>query len=250
LSTIADNLRKNSELVDCLKVEGVKEVHFKEISEETGKKINTDMKTMLFSDVLSLELGEHEEFIREIAEKAKQQENLEKDILKIESSWKEYQMTIIKKERDNKTVFLLSGTDDIRGKLEEDQYSVSTMATDRGLLDNPELRVKLKKIEEALNDVSETIEQWSLVQTKYLNLEIIFKNDEIRTQLKNETKEFLKLDKEYTKIAENAYTNKMILGICNKNTFNSLENIQRGLEACQRNLSKYLDDKKTKCPRF
>jgi len=78
------------------------------------------------------------------------------------------------------------------------------MATDRGLLDNPELRVKLKKIEEALNDVSETIEQWSLVQTKYLNLEIIFKNDEIRTQLKNETKEFMKLDKEYTKIAENA----------------------------------------------
>jgi len=121
LSNIADNLRKNSELVDCLKVEGVKEVHFKEISEETGKKINTDMKTMLFSDVLSLELGEHEEFIREIAEKAKQQENLEKDILKIESSWKEYQMTIIKKERDNKIVFLLSGTDDIRGKLEEDQ---------------------------------------------------------------------------------------------------------------------------------
>jgi len=90
------------------------------------------------------------------------------------------------------------------------------MSTDRNLLDNPELKSKLKKIEEALNDVSETTEQWSLVQTKYMNLEIIFKNDEIKTQLKNETKEFMKLDKEYTKIAENAYTNKMILGICNK----------------------------------
>jgi len=42
----------------------------------------------------------------------------------------------------------------------------------------------------------------------------------------------------------------MILGICNKTTFNQLLKILRGLEACQRNLSKYLDDKKTKCPRF
>jgi len=112
------------------------------------------------------------------------------------------------------------------------------MSTDRNLLDNPELKSKLKKIEEALNDVSETTEQWSLVQTKYMNLEIIFKNDEIKTQLKNETKEFMKLDKEYTKIAENAYTNKMILGICNKANYKALQDILKGLEACQRNLSK------------
>jgi hypothetical protein len=70
------------------------------------------------------------------------------------------------------------------------------MASDRGLMDNPELKNKLKKIEEQLTDVTETVEQWSLVQQKYLNLEIIFRNDEIKTQLKAETKEFMKLDKE------------------------------------------------------
>lgn len=63
-------------------------------------------------------------------------------------------------------------------------------------MDNPELKNKLKKIEEQLTDVNETVEQWSLVQQKYLNLEIIFRNDEIKTQLKAETKEFMKLDKE------------------------------------------------------
>jgi hypothetical protein len=70
------------------------------------------------------------------------------------------------------------------------------MASDRGLMDNPELKNKLKRIEEQLTDVTETVEQWSLVQQKYLNLEIIFRNDEIKTQLKAETKEFMKLDKE------------------------------------------------------
>lgn len=75
-------------------------------------------------------------------------------------------------------------------------YMVNTMASDRGLMENPELKNKLKKIEEQLTDVSETTEQWSLVQNKYMNLEIIFRNDEIKTQLKAETKEFMKLDKE------------------------------------------------------
>jgi len=99
-----DELRKNTELIECLKVEGVKEVHFKEISEEVKVNINTDMKTMTVSDVMKLKLCEFDEFIREIAEKAKTQENLEKDILKIESTWKEYPMNIVKKDRDGKSV--------------------------------------------------------------------------------------------------------------------------------------------------
>lgn len=74
-------------------------------------------------------------------------------------------------------------------------YMINTMASDRGLMENPELKNKLKKIEEQLTDVSETTEQWSLVQNKYMNLEIIFRNDEIKTQLKAETKEFMSLIK-------------------------------------------------------
>ena len=74
-------------------------------------------------------------------------------------------------------------------------YMINTMASDRGLMENPELKNKLKKIEEQLTDVLETTEQWSLVQNKYMNLEIIFRNDEIKTQLKAETKEFMSLIK-------------------------------------------------------
>jgi len=40
------------------------------------------------------------------------------------------------------------------------------MSSDRGLMDNPELKNKLKKIQEQLTDVTETVEQWSLVQNK------------------------------------------------------------------------------------
>ena len=59
---------------------------------------------MTLSDVMKLKLCEFDEFIREIVEKAKTQENLEKDILKIESTRKEYPMNIVKKDRDDKSV--------------------------------------------------------------------------------------------------------------------------------------------------
>jgi len=79
-------------------------MHFKEISDEVKVKINTDMKTMLVSDVLQLKLAANEAFICEIADKAKSQENLEKEIQSIESKWKEFAMVIVKRERDGKAV--------------------------------------------------------------------------------------------------------------------------------------------------
>jgi hypothetical protein len=56
-----DELRKNTELIECLKVEGVKEVHFREISEEVKVPINTEMKTMTVADVMKLKLSEYDE---------------------------------------------------------------------------------------------------------------------------------------------------------------------------------------------
>jgi hypothetical protein len=89
MSKKSEELKKWTDIIDCLKVEGVKEMHFKEISEETKIPIVTDMKVMTFACVLKLDLTANEDFIREIADKAKIQENLEKEIMKIENTWKE-----------------------------------------------------------------------------------------------------------------------------------------------------------------
>jgi len=104
LNNIIEDLKKSSDVIERLKFEGVKEMHFKEISEEVKVHINTDMKTMLVSDVFKLKLSSNIDFITEIAEKAKSQENLEKEIQIIESKWKEFAMVIVKKEREGKSV--------------------------------------------------------------------------------------------------------------------------------------------------
>jgi len=65
-------------------------MHFREMSEELKIPIVTDFKLMTFADVLKLDLFKNQEYIQEVAEKAKVQENLEKEISKIENTWKEY----------------------------------------------------------------------------------------------------------------------------------------------------------------
>jgi len=121
-----EELLKQADLIDCLRIDGVKDLHFQEISNEMKIPISCDVKNMETREVLLLlkepHLSEKEDFLREVADKAKNQENLEKEILKIEVTWKEFAMTIVPKggRDDGKIVYLLSGTDEIRTKLEED----------------------------------------------------------------------------------------------------------------------------------
>lgn len=76
-------------------------MHFQEISTEMKINISCDVKNMETREVLLLLkeplMSEKEDFIREIADKAKNQEQLEKEILKIESTWKEFAMNVIPK---------------------------------------------------------------------------------------------------------------------------------------------------------
>ena len=98
---LKEELLKQADLIDCLRIEGVKDLHFQEISNEMKIPISCDVKNMETREVLMLLreplMSEKEDFIREIADKAKNQEQLEKEILKIESTWKEFSMNIIPK---------------------------------------------------------------------------------------------------------------------------------------------------------
>jgi len=101
LVNLKEELLKQADLIDCLRIEGVKDLHFQEISNEMKIPISCDVKNMETREVLMLLreplMSEKEDFIREIADKAKNQEQLEKEILKIESTWKEFSMNIIPK---------------------------------------------------------------------------------------------------------------------------------------------------------
>jgi dynein heavy chain len=64
------------------------------------------------------------------------------------------------------------------------------------------IKPKVTAWEADLNLISEVIDLWMIVQRKWMYLESIFASDDIRMQLPEEAKKFLKTDTNYKKIME------------------------------------------------
>ena len=74
---------------------------------------------------------------------------------------------------------------------------------------------KIRKWEQDLNRISEVIEVWLQVQKKWIYLEGIFMGSEdIKQQLREDSKKFDKNDKTFKKIMETAYKNPNIYACC------------------------------------
>lgn len=64
----------------------------------------------------------------------------------------------------------------------------------------------VNKWERALANISEIIEEWLLVQRKWLYLEGIFIGGDIRTQLPEEARKFDDIDKAYRRVGNILFT--------------------------------------------
>jgi len=65
-----------------------------------------------------------------------------------------------------------------------------------------------------LGEVSETIEKWLKVQVYWTNLFPVFTSGDISKQMPNETKRFLKSNKDWLRRMEAAHDTKNVLGCC------------------------------------
>lgn len=68
----------------------------------------------------------------------------------------------------------------------------------------------VNKWERALANISEIIEEWLLVQRKWLYLEGIFIGGDIRTQLPEEARKFDDIDKAYRRVGQEIHTQSYI----------------------------------------
>jgi len=112
---------------------------------------------------------------------------------------------------------------------------------------------RVRHWEFALNRISECIDIWLQVQKKWIYLEGIFtSSDDIRQQLKEETKKFDKNDKTFKKIMELTQKNTNILYCCvnTESRLVDLKTLSDELDKRQKSLSDYMDTKRNFFPRF
>lgn len=101
--------------------------------------------------------------------------------------------------------------------------------------------------------IAECIDVWLLVQKKWMYLEGIFiGNEDIRQQLKDESKKFDKNNQAFKKIMETTYKTPNVYACCvlYENRLTELKTLSDELDKRQKSLSDYLDRKRNIFPRF
>lgn len=231
------------------------ERHWKRIMEETGKSVvELNLKTMTLSKVFDLELQNYEEKVQEICQEAKDEAKNEENIQSIESKWKAATFEMIaygKTTNDDKRVYVLKGVDEIRELLDDSILVLQTLQASRYIR---AIKDRVNRWEKDLNTIMDTIDTWMIVQRKWMYLEMIFGNDDIKQQLPEEAKKFGKTDQRFKSIMDVTQSNPVVLYACTKanggDTLDMLRGISADLDRCQKSLSQYLEGKQMAFPRF
>jgi dynein heavy chain len=224
--------------------------------EETGREATeVNLKTMTLSKVFELELQNYEEKVTDICIEAKEEEKNELNIQKIEEAWKKTQFDLINyrkgatEEKDKQ--YVLRTPDEIKQLLEDNILILQSLAASKYVR---AIKNQVTRWEKDLNTIYDVIDCWMLVQRKWMYLESIFGNDDIKMQLPEEAKKFGRTDVAFSNIMKATYSNPIVLHACVKadggKRLDELRNISADLDRCQKSLSNYLETKQMSFPRF
>lgn len=106
---------------------------------------------------------------------------------------------------------------------------------------------QIKQIEEKLGGIDDYLAKLNIIQRKWVYLEPIF----MRGGLPHEQGRFMRVDEEYRNIALGIGNDPKVVSLCDVHGIkDTLETILSQLDMCQKALSSYLEEKRSKFPRF
>jgi dynein heavy chain len=141
--------------------------------------------------LLDMGAAEYISQIDDISGAAQGEETIEKTLEGVKERWAENAFVVIP-YREFKDKFLISEVDDLIILLEDDQMTVGTMMGSKFVT---EIRDEVEEWELKLKYIDIIIQEWLIFQRSWMYLENIFSADDIREQLKDETRLFGQVDK-------------------------------------------------------
>lgn len=237
-------------LIASLKNEAMKERHWQRLMGTTGVKFDMNPKTFTLQKLFEMNLHRFSEDIGEIVMEASQELKIEKELRKVETKWQATDFTLLKYTRNGQfRAHVVVVPDDLRMDLEDHMLNLQTMASSRFV---GNFRQQVARWSKNLNMVSEVLEVWLAVQTKWQYLEGIFVgNEDIKAQLPEETRKFAAIDKSFKALMTAVAGAPNIVNVCNTDgRLAMLAELGERLDACQKSLTEYLDSKRNAFPRF
>lgn len=237
-------------LMADLKSDALRKRHWDQLMRVTGQQFDMDPKTFTLANMFAMQLHNFREEISGITSAAVKELTIEQELQKVAAVWREQKFDLFKYTKGGEDRgWLLRSTEDVMVLLEDMSLNLQSMMASRFV--KPFLE-DVRRWEQRLSLIGETIEAWMLVQRKWMYLESIFVgSDDIRHQLPQEAKRFDNIDKTWKKIMADTAKNTNVLEACSADgRLQTLLQLSEELETCQKSLSEYLDTKRCSFPRF
>ncbi|VEL13031.1 unnamed protein product [Protopolystoma xenopodis] len=225
----------------------VQDRHWIELMRDTGREIEINNDTTL-ADLLSLNLHKFEEEVREIVSKASNEQKIERDLEKIDQTWRD--MNFEYEKHDRTGLQLPKATEELTTTLEEIQVKILEMLANR---DNSFSISKINFWHNTLSTTDQVLTLWFETQRVWCGLESIFVLcDDIKSQLPEDTQLFLQHDAEFKQLIEEIRNKPKVIDATTqrKELYTELQAIRDGFTVCEKALADYLETKRLVFPRF
>ncbi|CAL8088370.1 unnamed protein product [Calicophoron daubneyi] len=224
----------------------IRERHWRELMNATGVRFTMTEETTLM-DLLTLNLHEYEEEVRNLVDKAVKEMSMEKVLNELNNTWK--QMAFELEPHPRTSLTLLKASEELIETLEENQVQLQNMMTSKYIAHFLE---EVSSWQKKLTVADQVIGIWFEVQRTWSYLESIFiGSEDIRKQLPKDSDRFDYIDKEFrTLIAQVSDDTNVIVVTSKPKLYERLEALQKDLTLCEKALAEYLETKRLAFPRF
>jgi len=244
-----DDMTEIIPLVEALAKPSIRPRHWEDVQEMTKVQIPYDDEGFTLAQLLEAPLLQFKDDIEDITDSADKQLKLERTLNEeITAYWDTAELEVMTMKGVDSPCKLGGNIQDIQEKLEEHIMALNQMNAMRYV--TPFKAIVAEKIS-VLGETADRIEKWLKVQTLWTNLVSVFTGGDIAKQMPTESKKFKGIDKQWLKIMERAFEQKIVVQCCSNDILkNSLPELQTGLEVCQKKLENYLETKRNIFPRF
>jgi len=194
---------------------GIRRRHWMQIVSAAGQQTSTfnfDIDTFKLKHVMALNPANIRVEIDEVCRTAKKELEIEAKVQGLGEQWTD-------------RVFQFADYKDRPGGILDPNSILEIMKTldesiaDLTLISNTNVAEALSEEVDSwmakLSAVSEVIESWSYVQTKWTFMETVFADPNLSEQLPQDAKRFQKVDSNYNKLMSRASTNRHVINCCN-----------------------------------
>ncbi|XP_013396327.1 dynein beta chain, ciliary isoform X2 [Lingula anatina] len=240
------NMLTSLRAVSELQNPAIRERHWQQLMQATGVKFVMDEDTTL-SDLLSLNLHNFEDEVRNIVDKAVKEMSMEKVLKELDVTWATMEF---EHQKHNRTgITLLVTTEELIETLEDNQVQLQNMLTSKYIAHFLE---EVSGWQKKLSTADQVITIWMEVQRTWSHLESIFiGSEDIRNQLPEDSKRFDGIDTDFKEVVKEVEGTLNCVEATNKpGLYDKLEVIQGQLILCEKALAEYLETKRLAFPRF